>query len=102
MRVKIEEEAKSRGSPPACRLSVKVVPGSRKSQIVGVLGDRLKIKVAAPPEDGRANRAMCELLAGALGISSRGVSVIAGLTHPEKTVRVEGLTGPQVRTRLGV
>ncbi|MFM7075771.1 MAG: DUF167 domain-containing protein, partial [Planctomycetaceae bacterium] len=50
------------------RLEVKVVPGSSRDQIVGWLGDALKIKVTAPPEKGKANERVVELLAGALGI----------------------------------
>lgn len=68
---------------------------------MGPLGERLKVKVAAPPEDGRANRALCELLAEALGVSARSVTVVAGHGHPEKTVRVEGLSAGQVAQRLG-
>lgn len=85
----------------ATRILVKVVPGSRRDQIVGALGDRLKIKVSAPPEDGRANAAVCELLAGALGVSARDVEVVAGDSRPEKTVRVAGLTAAQVQGKLG-
>jgi uncharacterized protein (TIGR00251 family) len=52
------------------RLSVKVVPGSSRNQIVGSLGDALKIKVMAPPEKGKANEAVVELLSMKLGIST--------------------------------
>jgi uncharacterized protein len=72
------------------RIALKVVPGSRRDRIVGALGDRLKVKVSAPPEDGKANRAVCRLLAEALGVSERDVEVIAGHSSPEKVVRVIG------------
>lgn len=88
---------------PALRIRLKVVPGSRKEQIVGPLGDRLKIKVAAPPENGKANRAVCELLASVLGVDSRRVEIVAGHTNAEKIARVEGVSSatlaPQWWTR---
>lgn len=87
---------------PAARIALKVVPGSRAAAIVGPLGDRLKVKVAAPPEDGKANRAVCELLAASLGLAARAVTIVAGHSRPEKTARVEGLTAEQVRQSLGL
>lgn len=84
----------------ACRVRLKVVPGSRANAVVGPLGDRLKVKVAAPPEDGKANAAVCALLAGVLGVSRRAVTIVAGQTHPEKTARVEGMTAAEVMARL--
>ncbi len=81
-------------------IRVKVVPGSRRDQIVGALGDRLKIKVSAPPEDGRANRAACALLAGALG--SGNAEVVAGAASAEKTLRVAGASAASARLALGV
>ncbi len=86
----------------ACRLALKVVPGSRKAAVVGLLGERLKVKVAAPPEDGRANAAVCELLAETLGLGKRAVAVVSGMTNPEKTVRVEGMSAVEVRVKLGL
>lgn len=91
-------------SPGACRIAVKVVPGSRKTRVVGVLPavpqPRLKVNVAAPPEDGRANRAVCELLAEFFGVAARSVSVVSGQTSPEKMVRIEGLSVEACRTRV--
>ena len=87
------------GSPTACRIAVKAVPGSKRDQIVGRLGDRLKIKVAAPPEDGRANEAICRLLAKELGVGARDVAVISGFSHPEKIVRVLGKTVAELEHR---
>ena len=72
-------------------LRVKVVPGASRTKVVGVLGDRLKISVAAPPEDGKANRAVCELIAEVFGVSQREVAIIEGQTQPRKTVAVGGV-----------
>ncbi len=72
-------------------LRLKVVPGASRSQIVGMLGDRLKIRVAAAPEQGKANRAVVRLLSGWLGIN--GIEIVAGDSSPEKTAYVPGLQG---------
>jgi uncharacterized protein len=66
------------------------VPGASRSEIVGVLGNRLKVRVAAPPEAGKANRAVIELLRGWLGV--REVEIASGASSPEKTVLVLGLS----------
>jgi uncharacterized protein (TIGR00251 family) len=82
-------------------LRIKVVPGASRSKIAGVLGDRLKVAVAAPPEGGKANRAACELLAEALGVPARDVSITEGHTQPRKTVQVVGINACAAVERLG-
>ena len=67
-----------------------MVPGASRSGIAGVLGDRLKVRVAAPPEGGKANRALVELLSRWLGV--RDVEIVAGHSTAEKTVRVSGVS----------
>jgi uncharacterized protein (TIGR00251 family) len=84
----------------ALLLGVKVVPNASRAGIAGVLGDALKIKVAQPPEDGKANRAVEALLAGVLGISPSQVTVVAGHTRPHKTVRLEGIPLEAARLKL--
>lgn len=87
-----------------CLIRLKVVPGSSRDALAGVLGNRLKVKVTAAPEGGKANKAVCALLASVFGVKPRDVSVIAGATSPEKTVRINSLTAEQVDqalTRLG-
>jgi uncharacterized protein (TIGR00251 family) len=80
------------------RLNVKVVPGSSRNQIVGWLGDALKIKVTAPPEKGQANEAVIELLASALGISSKDIEVESGHSSPSKIVAIDGIDDEAIRT----
>ncbi len=70
-------------------LRIKVVPGASRSEIVGPLGDRLKLRVAVPAEGGRANRVVLKLLRQWLSV--RDVEIVAGHSSMEKTVRIGGL-----------
>ncbi len=85
---------------PDVLVRVKAVPGASRDQIAGVLGDRLKLRVAAPPEGGRANQAICALLAGALGIKPSRVSIEGGASSPEKIVRIAGTDAAESAARL--
>jgi uncharacterized protein (TIGR00251 family) len=79
------------------RLSLKVVPGSSRDEIVGWLGDSLKVKVKAPPEKGRANEAVIALLADRLGIDASSIAVVSGHGSPAKVVAVEGMDDETIR-----
>jgi hypothetical protein len=79
----------ARRTPAGLELRLKVVPGASRSTLAGALGDRLKVRVAAPPEGGKANRAVLELVAAWLG--GRRVELIAGHASAEKTVLAAGL-----------
>ena len=87
-------------SDPTLRVAVKVVPGATRDEIVGWLGDAIKIRVSAAPERGRANAAVERVLAQALDLPSRSVRVVAGRTSARKSVEIFGLSLEQVRTRL--
>lgn len=80
-----------RGDADGLLIRVKVVPGASADAIVGPSGDRLRVRVAAPPEDGRANAALESLLAKSLGVAARAVAVEAGHHRAEKHVRVRGV-----------
>lgn len=82
------------------RLSVKVVPGSSRSEIAGWLGDALRVRVTAPPERGKANAAVESLLSEVLGLSSGSVRIVAGSSSPRKIVEIVGLSESEVRRRL--
>lgn len=72
-------------------LRLKVVPSSSRNQIVGWLGDALKIKVAAPPENGQANQAVIELLASTMDIEPSAIQLISGASSPHKVVEINGV-----------
>ena len=78
-------------------MHVKVVPGAKRTRLAGVLGDRLKLQVAAPPEDGKANAAVIALLAETLGIDRSRVELLSGASNPRKTFRVG--VAPEVASR---
>jgi uncharacterized protein (TIGR00251 family) len=85
-----------------CTFQVHVVPRSRREGIVGLYGDALKIRLASPPEKGRANDALLEFLAERLGISPSSVEILSGYTSRQKRVRVEGVSADAVRALLNV
>lgn len=72
-------------------LRIKAVPGAKRDAIAGPLGDRLKVRVSAPPEAGRANAAICAIVAETLKVRPRQVAVEVGATSPEKVLRLAGL-----------
>jgi hypothetical protein len=76
--------------------AVKVVPGSSRSRIAGLLGTALKVNIAAAPEKGKANKELVLFLAKWLGIPKAAVHVIAGLHDPRKEVHIDGLKSEAV------
>jgi uncharacterized protein (TIGR00251 family) len=82
------------------RLAIKVVPGASRDGVAGWLGDVLKIRVAAPPERGRANAAVERILADALGIQKESIRIVTGATSARKTVEIAGLSASELRQRL--
>jgi uncharacterized protein (TIGR00251 family) len=79
------------------RLSVHVQPRASRSEVVGVHGTALKVRLHAPPVDGAANEALVELLAQQLGVPQRAVRIVAGQTSRAKMVEIDGSTEAAVR-----
>jgi hypothetical protein len=77
-------------------------PPISRTEITGWLGAALKVKVHAPPVEGRANAALCEFLAETLGLPRRAVTVLRGDTSRQKLVRIDGLSLANVRPRLAL
>ena len=86
--------------PDSVILTLKIVPGSSKTTLCGVLDGMLKIKIAAPPEKGKANKAVIAYLAKVLGIKKGDLTLVSGQTSPVKQVQIQGLTAQQIKEAL--
>jgi uncharacterized protein len=84
------------------RLQLRVSPGAGHAAVVGRHGDGWKLRVAAPADDGRANRAVIGLLAETLGMPRRDVAIVAGRAARDKVVALDGLDLPEIERRLGL
>lgn len=87
-------------APNGVAVRVKAVPGASRTRLAGLLGDRLKITVAAPPEGGKANQAICSLLADLFGLPKRHATITAGQAQPLKIVCLEGIYLSRATERL--
>ena len=83
-------------------LSVRLQPRARRDEVVGERGGVVVIRVTAPPVDGKANEALCRLIAKAAGVPPSRVSVVRGRSARDKVVRVEGVEIDALRAALGV
>ncbi len=81
-------------------ISVRAQPGARRTAIVGVHGEALKVAVQAPPVDGKANAALEEALAEWLGLKRSQVELKAGASSRDKTFAVVGMDAQTARDRL--
>lgn len=86
--------------PDGATLAVRAQPGARKNAVVGEQAGALKVAVTAPPEDGRANAALVEVLKDWLGVKRSQVELIAGTTSRNKVVLVRGMTADQLAARV--
>jgi uncharacterized protein (TIGR00251 family) len=86
----------------AARITVRLTPRAARDEIVGLRDGTLLARVAAPPVDGAANEALERLLARALGVPMRDVSVVSGGKSRQKGVSIAGLSEEDVWSKLGV
>lgn len=80
--------------------SVKVVPGSSRTGVCGLLDGMVKIKVSAQPEKGKANQCLIEFLAKKLGVKKSAISIISGQSNPIKKVEVLGISAETSARKL--
>ena len=81
---------------------VKVVPGSSRTAICGLLDEMVKIKVSAAPEKGKANKCLLDFLAKQLGVRKNAVKIVSGKGNPVKSVQVTGISVVQLLNKLNL
>jgi uncharacterized protein len=86
----------------SCEIAVRLQPGSRRNEIAGERDGCLLVRVTAPPLDGRANAALCRLLAKRAGVGVRSVSIVRGARGRAKLVRFDGIGRATLREALGL
>ena len=84
----------------AVTFSVKVVPRASKNQIAGMEGDAVRIRLTAPPVEGKANDALVKFLAETLRVSRAQIEILTGHASRHKVVRVRGVTAKQFESML--
>ena len=80
-------------------LSVRVIPRAGRSEIAGVREGALLVRLNAPPVDGAANAELIEILAEALSVPKRDVSITSGMSSKQKRVRISGITVDRAASR---
>jgi len=83
-------------------IQVHASPRASKNQILGLHGDALKIRLKAPPVDGKANEALIEFLSQTLGIPPRQITLLSGQTSRKKRLKLQGISASQVENTLGI
>ena len=84
----------------ATQISLRVSPGGSRARVVGRHGGAWKIRVAAPPENGKANDAVVRLLATALDLPQRDVTLVSGHGARDKVVSLAGIEPGEAERRL--
>lgn len=87
-------------SGEAVLLSLHIQPGARKTALAGLHGDALKIRLAAPPVDGKANECLIDFLATTLAVAKSRIELVSGASSRSKRVRVDGMSVAQAAARL--
>ena len=88
--------------PGGVQLQLHVQPGASRTGIAGLHGDALKVRITAPPADGRANRELLDFLAEVLGVARARIALVKGESGRRKTVVVQGIELEETRRRLGL
>jgi len=82
------------------RLRIRVAPGAARTELAGRQGESWKVRVNAPPQKGRANDAVLDLLAHRLGLARRNVSLVHGHGSRDKLVELRGVGRLEAERRL--
>jgi uncharacterized protein len=84
----------------SARLRVRVVPRAKRDDLAGERGGALVVRVTAPPVEGRANAAVCALVAKRAGVPKSRVTVVRGGGSRDKVPEIDGMTGSELREAL--
>jgi uncharacterized protein (TIGR00251 family) len=93
-------EAKKTADQTKTVIKVKLLPKSSSNQVVGCEGGLFRVKVTAPPIEGKANKALVALLAGKLRIPKGAIQIIAGKSSRLKSIRIDGLSEEEINRAL--
>ena len=85
------------GNAQRLKLAIAATPGARTTEAAGAYGDALRVRLAAPPVDGKANRELAETLADAFGLPKSAVSFKGGETSKTKRLLLRGISSEAVR-----
>lgn len=89
-----------RATTKGVSLSLTIVTRSGRDEIVGLEGDAIKIRLKAPPVDGKANDALVDLLSKSLRVSRSAIEIVTGASSHHKIVYVTGISLPEAQQRL--
>jgi uncharacterized protein (TIGR00251 family) len=81
--------------------TVRVIPRSSRSEVVGFEGEAVKVRLSSPPVDGAANAELIKLFAKKLHVAKSAITIVSGETSKTKRLRIDGVTDEQVRNALG-
>jgi uncharacterized protein (TIGR00251 family) len=87
-------------SQDGATIRVRVVPNAKRTEIDGEFGSQLKIRLHAPPVDGKANKELTSFLAKLLGLKKSGITIIAGDKSRDKVVAISGVNADEIRNTL--
>lgn len=82
------------------RLVIRVTPSAGRNEIAGWREGTLQVKVAAPPEKGKANKELIDFLGRALGVRKSAISIVKGETSRNKAIEIEGMSREEIINRL--
>jgi uncharacterized protein (TIGR00251 family) len=81
-------------------LAIRVQPRAKRTEVAGERAGAVVIRVSAPPIDGKANEAVCRLIAERIGVPKSAVRIVRGEAARDKVVRIDGLSSDEARTAL--
>ena len=87
-------------SESEAKISLRVYPGAARSEVVGFTNDVLRVRVAAPPVKGQANKELIAFLSQALAVGKGALTIVKGRTSRSKVIAIDGLSREEIMRRL--